>query len=227
MSSLALFSQATHTLTLIGQKNPTQEHLRRLHDGALSDLVDAIMAGTLPDREALRKAYGLPPVQSAPIQQPEPTPELEAEPVIDPIIRVDRSICPSYPDWMKKVMHPELEKVGPTEYDASALEQWLHDGQKGGKWVEGNKIYQHLKDTDTLKTCLRLRDLEEIQKKGVAFFRKYFKGKAVFGWAGIVRNRNGHLDVPYLYEVVGKVVLCWVYLDYRWGGDNPALRFAS
>lgn len=152
-----------------------------------------------------------------------PEPEL----VLDPIIRVDRSIRPSYPDWMKEVMHPELESVGPAEYDISAVEQWLHDGQKDGKYIEGNKIYYHLKKTDTLKTCLGLRDLEEIQKKGIAFFRKHFKGKAIFGWAGVVRDRSGDLRVPYLCEFDDEVVLLWHWTDYDWCDGNPVLRFAS
>ncbi len=142
-------------------------------------------------------------------------------------IHVDRSIRPSYPDWMKEVMHPELESVGPAEYDIAVVEQWLHDGQKDGKCIGGNKIYNHLKKTDTLKTCLRLRDLEEIRKKGIAFFRKHFKGKAVFGWAGIVRNRSGSLSVPYLYGYGDRVVLYWLWTGSDWDGNGPALRFAS
>ncbi len=156
-------------------------------------------------------------------EKPVPAPE----PIIDSIILVDRSIRPSYPDWMKEVMHPELESVGPAEYDISAIEQWLHYGQKDGKYIEGNKIYNHLKKTDTLKTCLGLRDLEEIQKKGIAFFRKHFKGKVVFGWAGIVRYRNGDLCVPCLCEHDGRVLLNWRWSDDAWHDDNPALRLAS
>jgi hypothetical protein len=45
--------------------------------------------------------------------------------------------------------------------------------------------------------------------------------------AHIVRNRNGNLNVPYLYENDGKVVLNWNYLDNNWNDNNPALRFAS
>ena len=41
----------------------------------------------------------------------EPKPEL----VLDTIIRVDRSIRPVYPDWMREVMHPELEAKGLAE----------------------------------------------------------------------------------------------------------------
>jgi len=52
--------QANHTLTLIGQQNPTMQQLRQLHDGPLSDLMQAIANGTLPDRDEVRKFYGLP-----------------------------------------------------------------------------------------------------------------------------------------------------------------------
>lgn len=145
----------------------------------------------------------------------------------DSIIRVNRSVRPSYPDWAKTVMHPELEPTGPAEYDIEKVEQWLHDGQKDGKWIEGNKIYAHLKETDTLKTCLGLRDLEEIQKKGIAFFRKYFQGKAVFGWKSVVRNRYGILFVPCLCEDDDEVVVRWSWLARGWDGRSPALRFAS
>ena len=146
---------------------------------------------------------------------------------VDTIIRVDCSIRPSYPDWMKEVIHLELETVGPADYDILAVEQWLHDGQKSGKSIEGNKIYDHLKKTDTLKTCLGLRDLEEIQKKGIVFFRNHFKGKVVFGWASIVRYCIGSLFVPYLYGNGGRVVLRWRCLGYDWVSANPGLRHAS
>ena len=154
-------------------------------------------------------------------------PAPEPEPVIDPVVHVDRSIRPSYPDWMKEVIHPELENVGPAEYDISGVERWLHDGQKGGKYIEGTKIYAHLKETGMIKSCHGLRDLEEIQKKGIAFFRKYFKGKAVFGWAGIVRCQSGRLFVPCLCEHGGMVVLRWGWVGRDFGGSSPALRHAS
>lgn len=202
---------------MIGQKNPTQEHLKQLHDGLLSDLVDAIMGGTMPDRETFRTSIGLPSLQPIP----------EPEVVIDPIIRVDRSIRPSYPEWVKTVMHPELENTGPAEYDITKTEQWLHDGQKDGKWIEGNKIYAHLKETGDLKNHATLCDHEEIQKKGIAFFRKHFAGKAVFAWGSVVRDGDGFLHVSYLCEDGDGVVLRWRWLDDSWVGSRPGLRLAS
>ena len=153
---------------------------------------------------------------------------LEPEVEVDSIIRVDRSIRPSYPDWVKEVIHPELESVGPAKYDISGVEQWLHDGQKDGKCVKGTKIWAELNKPEILKDHLGLRDLEEIQKKGIMFFRKHFKGKAVFGWKSIVWDRNGDLlRVPCLYKVGGEVILGWRWADYGWCDDDPALRFAS
>ncbi|KKR45161.1 MAG: hypothetical protein UT80_C0042G0013 [Parcubacteria group bacterium GW2011_GWC1_40_13] len=145
----------------------------------------------------------------------------------DNIIRVDRSVRPSYPYWIKTVIHPELEKIGPSKYDISLVKQWLHKDQKNGRCIRGNKIYTHFKVTDTLKTCLGLRDLEEIQKKGIVFFREHFQCKAVFGWKSVLWDSNGNLNVPYLHEDGGSVVIRWKWLDSDWNDGNPALRIAS
>jgi hypothetical protein len=32
-----------------------------------------------------------------------------------------------YPEWVTKVMHPELEGTGPAEYDLAKVEQWFPD----------------------------------------------------------------------------------------------------
>ena len=146
---------------------------------------------------------------------------------IDPIIRVDRSVRIKYPDWVRMANHPELEHVGPAEYDITKSERWFHNGQKDGKRIKGNEIYAYLKETDTLKICFGLRDLEEIQKKGVVFFRKYFKGEAVFGWSSIAWDYDGALNVPYLCEMGFKVDLGWHELDTLWHTFDPALRYTG
>jgi len=92
------------------------------------------------------------------VVQPAVIPEPPPEPVLDFLVRVDRSVKPSYPDWMKKVMHPELELAGPAEYNLlQGVEEWLHDNQKRGS-VEGNTIYKHLQKGDAFATCLNLQD---------------------------------------------------------------------
>jgi hypothetical protein len=145
----------------------------------------------------------------------------------DSIIRVNRSIRPTYPDWMKEVLHLGLEDTGPAEFDVVKLELWLHKDQKGGKWVKGQKIYEHLKKEKMLESCLGLSDLLAIQAKSIEFFRQHFAGKAVFGWKSVVRNRDGLLHAPYLYEYGKQVVLYWHWLEIDWYDFNPALRFAS
>lgn len=190
------------------------------NDGTTSDL-DWLSTG-----DNLKSIILLARGEAELVHKTKPAPEPQQ--VIDPIIRVDRSIRPpSYPDWVEKVMHPELENVGPAEYDIAKTEQWLHDGQQNGKWIEGDKIYAHLNETGDLKNHFTLRDLEEIRKKGLAFFRKYFNGKAVFGWGSVVRSRNSRLCVPCLYGDGDEVVLDWDWLGGDWGSNRPGLRRAS
>ena len=145
----------------------------------------------------------------------------------DTIIRITRPVKPTYPDWVKKVMHPELEDVGLGEYDLASIDPWLHDGQRDGVRVKGNHIYEDFKRNDSLKTCLGLRDGEEIQKKGIAVFRQFFSGKAVFFWKSVVLDSNGNLYVPYLYEFGDEAVVYWFCLDHDWSDSDPAARFAS
>ena len=181
--------------------------------------LNAIVKNLGGEEGALKFLRGELVVQPAVI--PEPTPE----PVLDFIVRVDRSVKPSYPDWMKKLMHPELELAGPAEYDLSKVDQWLHDDQKGGS-VVGNTIYKYLQG-DNLATCLNLQDGLAIQAKGIAIFRKLFAGKAVFLWGSVVENRNSRLNVPFLFERGGEVVVGWLWLGYHWGSDDPAFRFSK
>jgi hypothetical protein len=144
----------------------------------------------------------------------------------DPMISVDRTVTPEYPNWAEEKLYPEMEKTGPTAFDASKLEHWLHPGQVDGV-VEGNNIHQLLKRENLIEGCLGLADLLAIQKRGLTFFRKYFAGKAIFGWKSVVRSRDGRLLVPYLLEDGGGAVVSWRWLDYYWSSRRPALRFAS
>ncbi len=149
------------------------------------------------------------------------------EPPLDFIIRVDRSVRPTYPQWVKKVMYPELELTGPAEYNlATEVEEWLHDGQKSGE-VSGRVIYDYLKRTNVLADQLGLADLWAIQAKGIQVFRKLFSRKSVFGWKSVVQDcdLNDGLIVPHLYVEGDEVVQSWIWLGYVWYCCNPALRF--
>jgi hypothetical protein len=146
------------------------------------------------------------------------------------IITVDRStIRPSYPGWVMKVLYRELEATGPSSFDASTIAQWVHDDQKTDG-VDGDLVHDYLKSNSMLEGCLGLRDLEEIQKKGIAFFVRYFCDKVVYGWKSVVQDSSvsGDLCVPYLMELNGEVTLGWCSW-HRFGvvfrSDDPALRF--
>lgn len=185
----------------------------------LPEMDGDIMQGWIDNPKGLQKFLrGLCP--------PEATAPKEEAP-LDTIIRVDRSVRPVYPDWAKVVMHPELEAVGPAEYDLAKVELYLHDEQKDGKWMKGTKLYDHLKETDSLKNCLGLHDALEIQKKGIKVFRKLFGGKAVFCWKSVVRSRDGDLFVPCVCVGGSLVVVSWDWLGHGWYDVDPAARFAS
>ncbi|HTX86790.1 MAG TPA: hypothetical protein VMC41_01840 [Candidatus Nanoarchaeia archaeon] len=142
------------------------------------------------------------------------------------IIRVNRSVSPAYPDWVKEVLHKDLELSGPNNYDIGVVKQWYHPDQESGV-VEGKVIYNYLKDNDMIKDQLGLADLLAIQAKGIAFFRKYFSGKAVFGWKSVVRGGSDCLCVPCLIEDGDRVIVCWYQLDFAWVPSGPSLHFAS
>jgi len=152
---------------------------------------------------------------------------LVSEAPLDTLIRVDRSIRPVYPDWVRTVMHPELEPTGPVEYDLGTVDLWLHYRQKNGPSLAGYKPYEYLKKKKLLEVCLSLRDGEEIQKKGIAVFRKFFQGKTVPLWKSIVQARSGGLRVPYLCEHDGMVVMRWDWPENYWIGFRPALCLVS
>jgi len=145
---------------------------------------------------------------------------------LNTIIRVDRSIS-VFPSWVKKVLHPKLQTVGPAEYDLAKVGLYLHDGQKNGKWMKGTELYDHLKETASLKDCLGLHDALQIQKKGIKVFRKLFRGKSVFCWKSVVCDQGDSIAVPYVIDDGSKVVVDWHWLVADWRGSFPSARFAS
>jgi hypothetical protein len=56
---------------------------------------------------------------------------------------------------------------------------------------------------------------------------KEWKGKFVSFWGTIVRNRDGTLLVPYVYDRGDRAVVRWDWLGGDWDGRHPAARFAS
>lgn len=145
----------------------------------------------------------------------------------NPILTVDRTVRPMYPDFVKEIKYPEFELAGPNEFDVEKLEHWLDPKQKDSTTIDGREIHEKLIVEKLLESCLGLVDLLAIQARGIGFFRKHFLGKAVFGWKSVVMDNSERLCVPCLFENGGEVRLYWGYLSDGWLFNNPALRFAS
>ncbi len=97
-------------------------------------------------------------------------------------------------------------------------ELWLAPGQ-ATRSVTGQEIISHLTDTGLIAGCVSFYELEEIQEKGLGFFRKHFRGKFIVGWQVICGGR-----VPCLYEYDSEVFLDWRPLDHDWDELHQALR---
>jgi len=131
------------------------------------------------------------------------------------LIRVDRSIRPIYPFWVREILYEGLEKVlpAPVEFYAGKLQKWTHDGQKRGV-IEGYDVHKHLLSLDMIKHCPDLRSLEEIKKRGPTFFERYFGRKFVLGWRSTARDGENFLRTPCLYvDDDGREDIFWEWLN--------------
>lgn len=142
------------------------------------------------------------------------------------LLFVDRSVKPTYPDWVEEVLHPEFEIMGPTHLDPACAPLYLHPKQENGGVLEGNQLYLFLKETGLINLCYSLRDGEELQKNP-HLFPESWKGQYVCLWKSVVQVRGGYLHVPYVYRGDRLVFLVWVGLDNDWRGNYPAALSAS
>ena len=143
------------------------------------------------------------------------------------IVHVTRSVVPEYP-YQVRVLHPELENVGPSKYDlVTQVELWLHDVQKNGDMIPGQRIFDHLREANILADCLGLYDGIEIKKKAVSLFRKIFGGKEIYCWKSVVYHQSSGLSVPCLYAGQDEVKLGWRHLANPWHGNCPAVCFKT
>jgi hypothetical protein len=147
-------------------------------------------------------------------------------PTLNFIVKVNRSIQPSYPDWVKRVIHPELGQSGSPEYDLRSIQLWYHENQKY-KSATGHQIYLELDGKNALNDCLELADLLAIKAKGFEVFCSQFIGKEVCAWKSVVQRSDGSLHVPCLNVSYSKVALYWRCLDGYFKSGSPALRFNS
>lgn len=112
-------------------------------------------------------------------------PRLETNPRPRFMIHVDRDIRPVYPDWVKKIVHPELERVGPADFDLS-----------------------------TICRVLNLQDGLTIQEKP-KIFSELFGRSIIHLGASCVEDRFGNFYVPRIYLHRGKVEIEWFPFDQK------------
>ena len=139
----------------------------------------------------------------------------------------------SYPGWVMKHFTSDLETEISTGIESPQL--WLHDRQKAGKSITGNKIYAFLlpdqetyraKEGDLIWQCVSLADIQ--------FYEKYphripleWKGKLIYAWKSVVLDGYGYRDVPCLNCAVRRPCVRWFRLDCGWGDGGPACFSAS
>jgi hypothetical protein len=145
----------------------------------------------------------------------------------DFFVHVDRSVPPAYPHWKKRLMHPEWELLGPTQYDLRNLWPFYHDAQRHGM-IQSDEMYSYLKYSEILANCIGLADLMAIQAKGLPLYRKLYRGKVALGWKSVSQDSDDYsIRVPTLYELDGELLLGWVWVinNISLGPDSPPLRF--
>lgn len=146
------------------------------------------------------------------------------------VVRVDRQMTrPVYPNWMGRILHPELQKTGPAEYDlVTNVESWRHDDQKKDVPIHGEAVYAYLEANNMLGSYLGVLDGLEIKKRGIGLYREVF-GAPIFLMRSPIENLSGCVYVPCLLEVRKKkqdeVEMGWYYLGGRWHSDYYMPRF--
>jgi len=146
---------------------------------------------------------------------------------MDTTIRVDRSISPVYPDWVKSVIHPELETVGPAEYDLTKIDLYLHNLQKNEGSITGQQLYNHLKEIGNLKNCLGIQDAAEIQKKDLPVYYEVFGHKSLCFWRSVVSDQKGNIRVLCLQPGGRRIGGGWYWLHNNYSNHYYTAQFAS
>ncbi len=142
-------------------------------------------------------------------------------------IVVNRLVRPIYPKDVRVVVHLDLESAGSSEYEFSAVEKYLLEAQYGEGKTTGTEVYTHLKRSDLLKTCLNLRDGEEITKINSKPIRDFLGGDTLFLWKSVVKFEGGAFHVPGLGNTGREITIGWYPLVNVFRNCHPAARFSG
>ncbi len=131
---------------------------------------------------------------------------------------IDTDKAPVLPSWATLVEH---KKSGQIEWKPETFDLYLSEKQKDS-YITGHNLRTELKDEPVMNVNVAqyLVDHPEL-------YPKEWKGEYVYFWGTIVQGSGSRLDVPYLIENGGKVVLDWFWLDNDWDANYPALRFGK
>ena len=142
------------------------------------------------------------------------------------MVNVDRSLCPPYPDWKTGVLHPELERKGPSKYSLRQMvEVWRHPQQEE-RSIFGADLYGYLESTGELNWCLNLQDAQSIQPIGAPAFLGLFGDNVILLPGTVITNGNDQF-ILVMYVDSDKVVVEWRLLFLHVDKFHPILRFRS
>ncbi|MEX0918720.1 MAG: hypothetical protein WDZ85_02015 [Candidatus Paceibacterota bacterium] len=111
----------------------------------------------------------------------------------------------------------EHRKGGAFKWNAADVALHLDKGQQNGKWIEGNKLRKELAD----KTVLNANVLDYLLAHP-HLIPEEWKGKMVFFWGTIYRDRFGDLYVRYLHWLGDRWRWNTGWLGDVWYDYNPA-----
>jgi hypothetical protein len=132
---------------------------------------------------------------------------------------IDLDADPFVPDGWKVEKHI---KGGQFAFDHAQVKLHLDAGQQGGKSIQGHKLRKRLEKEPVMNANQLdwyLANPQHIPEE--------WKGKYVFFWGTIYRNRHGNLYVRYLAWDDGRWGWGSYWLDGDWNGNNPAAVRAS
>jgi hypothetical protein len=197
------FGQAGHTLTIIAAQNPSQGHMKTLHDGYLTDLMQAIINETIPNREILRVALGLGP--------------LVIYLAVDYGRTFKEMIQAGAYDWKNDNITPKNFPI-----TGSGKDEWEFDLVHPNRDISTEDAHKETaKDSDPANPWIDAK-IEHLLAFGEAFPETQRKFPIVA--LGSVAEVSGKQHVPYLYKDGSKRNLNLTWYDLDWGARYRFLR---
>jgi len=139
--------------------------------------------------------------------------------IVTPEHLIDCDADPYIPDGWSVEEH---RKGGTFKYDPAKVRLHLDEGQKNGKWIEGNNLRKKLANKPVLNA-----NVLDYLLANPHLIPEEWKGEIVFFWGTIYRHRGGHLCVRRLIWSGDRWYWCASWLDLGWCGSHPAVVPAS